>query len=104
MSDNKDALTRKNRCLKLAIERYNTYKRFVDVYKSTKSLEEYAAHVKEAASSMSEGLVEYYESMVRSYENGNYEPLLSHLYDRLLAADEHRAKVAAELKSLLREL
>lgn len=99
----KDALTRKNKSLKSAIERYNTYKRYVDLYKSTKSLDEYASYVKDAASSMSEGLVEYYESMVRSYESGNYEPLLSHLYDRLLAADEHRAKVATELKTLLRE-
>lgn len=98
-----DALTRKNKSLKLAIERYNTYKRFVDLYKSTKSLDAYADHVRLAAANMNEGLLQYYESMVRSYESGNFEPLLSHLYDRLLAADEYKTKVSNELKVLLKE-
>lgn len=98
------ALTRKNKSLKLAIERYNAYKKFVDLYKSTKSLNAYAAYIRATETNMNEGLVQYYESLIRSYESGNFEPLLSHLYDRLLAADEHKTKVSNELKMLLKEL
>jgi len=98
-----DTLTKKNKSLKLAIERYNTYKHYIDIYKSTKSLDAYANHIRITSANMSEGLLQYYESMIRSYESGNTEPLLSHLYDRLLAADEYKTKVSNELKSLLKE-
>ena len=37
----KDSLGKKNKSLKLAIERYNTYKKFVDAYKSTNKLTDY---------------------------------------------------------------
>jgi histone acetyltransferase (RNA polymerase elongator complex component) len=100
----KDALERKNKSLKLAIERYNTYKTFIEKYKTTKSLDEYVTFITGTFSSLSESLVEHYEKMIYHYKNGNSEPLLSNLYDRLLAADEYKQKVTEELKSLLREL
>jgi len=98
-----DALTRKNKSLKSAIERYKTYKNFVEVYKFTKSLDSYAEYIRGEISSVKEGIADYYKSMISSYENGNSEPLLAHLYDRLLAADEHKRKVSDELKLLLKE-
>lgn len=99
-----ESLNKKNKSLKLAIERYNTYKAFVDTYKTTKSLSDYAEHVRRTTASLSEDLAAHYESMIYSYEHGNVSPLLENLYDRLLAADEHKVKVADELKSLLREI
>ena len=101
--DNKEALNRKHKSLKLAIERYNEYKHFVDVYKSTRSLDEYVDHIHRIATTLSEGLLEHYEKMIGTYHEGNCEPLLANLYDRLLAADEYKLKITEELKSLLRE-
>ena len=102
--DNKDALNKKRKSLKLAIERYNEYKHFVDVYKNTKSLDEYVEHIRKISTTLSEGLMEHYERMIGTYKDGNSSPLLSNLYDRLLAADEYKQKITEELKSLLREL
>lgn len=96
-----DKISKKSKALKLAIERYNMYKRFADSYKETKSLEEYIDHIKQTNSSIK--LAESYEPLFRSYEYGNVEPLLSHLFERLLAADEYKTKLAKELKTLLRE-
>ena len=76
----------------------------VDTYKKTRSLDEYVVHVRNTTANLSEGLVAHYERMIYSYNNGNPSPLLENLYDRLLAADEYKTKVADELKSLLREL
>lgn len=102
--NNKEALSKKRKSLKLAIERYNEYKHFVDVYKTNKSLDEYVEHVRRISTTLSESLVEHYERMICSYKEGNSGPLLSNLYDRLLAADEYKQKITEELKSLLREL
>lgn len=100
----KDSLGKKNKSLKLAIERYNTYKKFADAYKSTNKLTDYVEHIRSTSTNLSEGLLTHYESMIYSYEHGNPSPLLENLFDRLLAADEYKTKVAEELKSLLREL
>ena len=100
----KEALNKKRKSLKLAIERYNEYKRFVDVYKTNKSLDEYVEHIRRISTTLSEGLIEHYERMICTYKEGNNGPLLSNLYDRLLAADEYKQKITEELKSLLREL
>lgn len=102
--NNKEALNKKRKSLKLAIERYNEYKRFVDVYKNNKSLDEYVEHVRRVSTTLSESLIEHYERMICTYKEGNSGPLLSNLYDRLLAADEYKQKITEELKSLLREL
>lgn len=98
-----DKLSKKSKSLKQAIERYNLYAGFVEQYTKTKTLDEYIDHVKSNANTLSEGMVEYYDKLIYSYKHGNSEPLLSNLYDRLLAADEYKKKVAEELKSLLRE-
>lgn len=100
----KEALNKKRKSLKLAIERYNEYKRFVDVYKTNKSLDEYVEHIRRISTTLSESLIEHYERMICTYKEGNNGPLLSNLYDRLLAADEYKQKITEELKSLLREL
>ena len=102
--NNKEALNKKRKSLKIAIERYNEYKRFVDVYKTNKSLDEYVEHIRRISTTLSESLIEHYERMICTYKEGNSGPLLSNLYDRLLAADEYKQKITEELKSLLREL
>ena len=102
--NNKEALNKKRKSLKLAIERYNEYKRFVDVYKTNKSLDEYIEYIRRITTTLSESLIEHYERMICTYKEGNSCPLLSNLYDRLLAADEYKQKITEELKSLLREL
>ena len=104
MIDNKEALNKKRKTLKSAIDRYDEYKHFVDVYKMTKSLDEYVEHIRKISTTLSEGLLDHYERMIATYKEGNHEPLLSNLYDRLLAADEYKQKITEELKSLLREL
>lgn len=102
--NNKEALNKKRKSLKLAIERYNEYNHFVDVYKTNKSLDEYVEHIRRISTTFSESLIEHYERMICTYKEGNSGPLLSNLYDRLLAADEYKQKITEELKSLLREL
>ena len=102
--NNKEALNKKRKSLKLAIERYNEYKHFVDVYKTNKSLDEYIEHIRRITTTLSESLIEHYQRMICTYKEGNSGPLLSNLYDRLLAADEYKQKITEELKSLLREL
>jgi predicted solute-binding protein len=97
-------LDKKSKSLKLAIEKYNEYKSFVDVYNKTKSLDSYIEFINKTINTLSEDLSERYEKMIYIYNNGNKEPLLSNLYDRLLAADENKNKIADELKALLREL
>ena len=44
----------------------------------------------------------YYEGLIKEYESGNHEPLLTNLYNKLLAADECKTKTAEDLKSYLR--
>lgn len=99
----KDELLKKNEKLKRAIEKYHLYKQFIDEYNSTKSLDGYIEHIRNSMSSLSKGLVEYYEKLINLHNNGNSDQLLSHLYDRLLCADDDKNKIAEELKTLLRE-
>ncbi len=99
----KDKISKKHDSLKLAIERYNMYAKFVEAYTKTKTLDDYISHIKSVSSTYSEDMMAHYESMFRSYDLGNVEPLLSNLYDRLLAADEYKNKLANELKTLLKE-
>lgn len=99
----KDKLSKKHDSLKSAIERYNKYAQFVESYTKNKKLDNYIEYIKSISHTFSEDMLTHYESMFRSYDLGNVEPLLSNLYDRLLAADEYKNKVANELKALLRE-
>jgi hypothetical protein len=99
----KDRIEKKSKSLKSAIERYNEYKRFVDCYKSNNNLDAYIEHIRSSTKSLSKNLLEKYDQMIDCYKCGNIEPLLSNLYDRLLAADEYKEKVSNELKVLLRE-
>lgn len=99
----KEKLAKKNKSLKSAIERYNTYSRFIESYAKTKSLDEYAEYVRLTMGNSADGLSEHYERLLYSYEHGYPDALLSNLYDRLLAADEYKKKVTEELKALLRE-
>lgn len=96
-----DKLLKKSKSLKSAIERYNMYKKFVDQYSHSSSLDNYIEFINENRGTMSESLNERYDKMILQYNYGNKEPLLSNLYDRLLAADDYRNKLAAEVKSLL---
>lgn len=98
-----EKLTKKSNSLKQAIEKYNMYKRFVDTYKNTNSLDEYITHVRLTTANAGDSLIKHYESLINSYNRGNVEPLLSNLYERLLAADENKNKIADELKAMLRE-
>jgi predicted DNA-binding ribbon-helix-helix protein len=104
MINNEESLSKKRKSLKLAIERYNEYKNFADDYKLTNSLDKYIAHIRHTSTNLSSDLLVHYENMIATYNTGNYEPLLSNLYDRLLAADDYKHKVTYELKSLLRAL
>ena len=96
-----DKISKKSKALRLAIERYNMYQKFANIYKETNKLDDYIEHVKQTSSNSS--LIDHYESLFRSYEYGNVEPLLSNLFERLLAADEYKNKLAKELKTLLKE-
>jgi DNA-binding SARP family transcriptional activator len=100
----KEILAKKKKTLESAIDRFNEYKKFVDHYNSTKSLDMYVEFIGRASNTFSEGLSEHYDNLIRLYQNGNEKPLLSNLYDRLLAADEYKNKIADELTNLLREL
>ena len=100
----KEALSKKNKSLKMAIERCNMYKQFVETYKESKSLDEYATHIKMLSANASESTIAHYDEMINSYKHGNDAPLLSNLYDRLLAADEYQVKLSHELKDMLKEV
>lgn len=98
----KQSLSKKSRTLKLAIERFNMYKRFVDTYNKSKSLDEYINHLSLVNVNASNDTLIYYEGLIKEYELGNHEPLLTNLYNKLLAADECKTKTAEDLKSYLR--
>lgn len=99
----KDKLMKKSKSLKSAIERYNQLKLFIDHYNKTNSLDSYIEYLNLNSNDMSIATHEHYERMIFLYNSGNKEPLLSNLYDRLLAADEYKNKIAEELKVILRE-
>lgn len=94
-------LDKKSKCLKLAIERYNMFKDFIDEFNTNHLLTKYVTHINNTSHTLSESMKQYYDKLITSYNDGNYEPLLSNLYNRLLDADEHKSKVASELKSML---
>lgn len=96
-------LSKKSKSLRQAIERYNLYTGFVEQYTKSKALDMYIDHIKSSYNTLSKDTIEHYDKLIYLYKHGNYEPLLSNLYYRLLAADEYKRKVAEELKSLLRE-
>lgn len=95
-------LNNKSKNLKSAIERFNLYKSFVDLYKSTHSLENYIKYIEESYSSMNESMRYKYILMIESYQvHDNHAPLLNNLYNKLLSADESIMKYANEIKALL---
>lgn len=97
----KDELLKKNKSLKKAIEKYNMYKRFVDLYNRNKSLDEYINHIRLSNANAGDDVIMHYENMIRSHDNGNDEPLLTNLYNKLLAADDDKNKLSNELKTVL---
>lgn len=99
----KDKLSKKSKSLKSAIEKYDQLKLFVDHYNKTNSLDIYIEYLTQSSGSMSIAANEHLEKMILHYNNGNKEPLLSYLYDRLLAADDYKKKLSEELKLVLRE-
>ena len=98
-----DRLSKKSKRLKIAIENYNKYKSFADDYSKNHSLDKYISHIMEDSHSMTTGLSEKYMRLIMSYNNGNYQPLLSNLYERILALDELRKSIASDIKTLLSE-
>ena len=100
---NKD-LDKKSKSLKQAIERYNMFKDFIDEFNSSHKMNKYIIHINNTSQQMSESMKQYYNKLITSYDDGDYEPLLSNLYNRLLDADEHKEKIALELKSMLNSL
>lgn len=98
-----DRLSKKSKRLKIAIENYNKYKSFADDYSKTHSLDKYISHIMEDSHNMTTGLSEKYMRLIMSYNNGNYQPLLSNLYERILALDELRKSIASDIKTLLSE-
>lgn len=102
MSDS-NKLGKKSSSLKSAIERYKCLTKFVDVYKATKSLDEYIDHLRSGFCGLSDDTIAHYESMFIKYSNGDDGPLLFDLYNKLLSADEYKNKLCTELKTLLRE-
>lgn len=100
----KDIIERKSKSLKAAIDRYNTYKRFIDSYKKTKRLDDYITYIRLNMSSMSESVAKYYEKIISDSERGESAKLITNLFDKYLDAAEHKDKVSDELKSVLSEV
>ena len=100
----KTDLVKKYDSLKSAIERYNLYYSFIDIYKKSKSLDTYIEFIKSSYSNLSEDSIAHYDELFRLYHLGNDEPLLTSLYNKLLTADDNKNKIASELKAILREL
>lgn len=98
-----DKLNRKSKRLKIAIENYNRYKSFADAYEKTHSLDDYISFIKEDTQNMTISLNEKYNKLIMQYNNGNHQPLLSNLYERILALDELRRNIASDVKTLLSE-
>lgn len=98
-----DKLSKKSKRLKIAIENYNKYKSFADSYAITHSLDEYISYIKEDTSNMTISLNEKYSRLIWHYNNGNHQPLLSNLYERILALDELKNNIASDIKILLSE-
>ena len=100
---NKDKLSKKRDSLKSAIERYNLYNSFVKSYNTTSSLDAYVLYIKSLCENCSDSLVKKYTDMIDAYNNGDNSTLLSHLFNKLLAADEDKNRIANEIKLMLSE-
>ena len=100
---NKDKLSKKRDSLKSAIERYNLYNSFVKSYNATNSLDAYILYIKSLCENCSDNLVKKYTDMIDTYNNGDNSTLLSHLFNKLLAADEDKNRIANEIKLMLSE-
>lgn len=98
-----DKLSKKSKRLKIAIDNYNMYKGFADTYAKTHSLEDYIKFIREDTQNMTISLNEKYAKLILHYNNGNHQPLLSNLYERILALDELRNSIANDIKVLLSE-
>lgn len=98
-----DKLSKKSKRLKIAIENYNKYKSFADSYSKTHSLDKYISYIKEDMANMTISLNEKYNKLIWHYNNGNHQPLLSNLYERILALDELKNNIANDIKVLLSE-
>jgi hypothetical protein len=98
-----DKLSKKSKRLKTAIENYNKYKSFADSYAKTHSLDDYISFIKEDTTNMTTSLNEKYNKLILHYNNGNHQPLLSNLYERILALDEIQKRIASDIKTLLSE-
>lgn len=98
-----DKLSKKSKRLKIAIENYNKYKSFADSYSKTNSLDEYISYIKEDMQNMTMSLNEKYSKLILHYNNGNHQPLLSNLYERILALDELKNSIANDVKTILSE-
>lgn len=98
-----DALKKKSACLKSALARYNEYSQFANKYKESGSLDSYVIYIERVSTTFSESILEKYEKLIYQYRQGNKEPLLADLYEKLLAADEYKNKISSELKSMLCE-
>lgn len=98
----KNALNCRIKQLKSAMDKYNFYNEFVNEYKEKKTLNLYILHINHILEGcISESMSDNYKSMIRSYNRGNVEPLLSNLYNKLLAADDAKTKAAEEVKKSL---
>lgn len=98
-----DKLSKKSKRLKIATENYNKYKSFADSYAKTHSLDDYISFIKEDTHNMTISLNEKYNKLIWHYNNGNHQPLLSNLYERILALYELRKSIASDIKILLSE-
>lgn len=101
---NMQQISTKSKSLKHAIKQYEVYKKFVDLYNSTKTLDEYISFLRKDFDSMSVSTVEKYNIMIQAYNMGNHEPLLTNLFYKLTNIDENKNNLARELKLLLEEL
>lgn len=99
----KDILEKKSKKLKSIIDEYNTYSHFADIYKKTGSLYEYIDFIKDSSHSMTISLNERYTRLIMIYNTGNHQPLLSNLYERILALDEQRKCISDDIRNLLRK-
>lgn len=98
-----EKLSKKSKRLKIAIENYNLYKGFADKYAKTHSLNDYIQFIKEDFKNMPASLREKYNKLILHYGNGNHQPLLSNLYERILSLDELQKSIASDIKALLSE-
>lgn len=99
----KNELEVKSKKLRLAIEKYNLIFSFVEKYKSSKCLDEYIEYISSMCKTLSDDTANKYKQLIDLYNNGNIDPLLQDLYNRLLSAHDYKVKITNELTTLLRK-